>query len=193
MDRIQDAYQRVAAGKRVVLAEGTGHPGVGSVGGISNADVINLLRGMGVPLSVLLVTRGGIGATIDQVFPYLVLLDHMHVRVEGMIVNGVYPSKMDKIRRYLVALLERCQFTARCMQHPLADPAYLTGFLGKFDEAVGAEPAQVRVIPTKQCLHADGLSRFQVDFWLEHHLQFSAFHRPAQACLLYTSPSPRDS
>jgi len=107
VDRIQDAYQRVAAGKRVVLAEGTGHPGVGSVGGISNADVINLLRGMGVPLNVLLVTRGGIGATIDQVFPYLVLLDHMHVRVEGMIVNGVYPSKMDKIRRYLTDYYER--------------------------------------------------------------------------------------
>ncbi len=107
VERIRDAYQRVAEGKRVVLAEGTGQPGVGSVAGISNADVISTLRDMGVPLSVLLVTRGGIGATIDQVFPYLVLLDHMHVRVEGLIINGVFPAKMDKIRRYLTEYYER--------------------------------------------------------------------------------------
>ncbi len=107
LERIRDAYQRVAAGKRLVLAEGTGQPGVGSVAGISNADVIQTLHEMGVPLSVLLVTRGGIGATIDQVFPYLILLDHMGVRADGLIVNGVFPSKMDKIRHYLTNYYEK--------------------------------------------------------------------------------------
>ena len=107
LERIRDAYQHVAQGKRVVLADGTGQPGVGSVAGISNADVIKTLREMGVPLSVLLVTRGGIGATIDQVFPFLVLLDHMGVRTEGLIINGVFPSKMDKIRRYLTNYYEK--------------------------------------------------------------------------------------
>jgi dethiobiotin synthetase len=105
--RIREAYQRVAAGKRVVVAEGTGQPGVGSVAGLSNADVINALREMGVPLTVLLVTRGGIGSTIDQVFPYLVLLDHMGARADGLLINGVYPSKMDKIRHYITAYYER--------------------------------------------------------------------------------------
>jgi dethiobiotin synthetase len=105
--RIRDAYERVAANKRVVVAEGTGQPGVGSVAGLSNADVINALREMGVPLTVLLVTRGGIGSTIDQVFPYLVLLDHMGARADGLLINGVFPSKMDKIRHYISTYYEQ--------------------------------------------------------------------------------------
>jgi len=107
LDRIREAYAHVAEGRRVVLAEGTGQPGVGSVAGISNADVINALREMGVPLYVILVTRGGIGSTIDQVFPYLMLLDHMGARAGGLVINDVYTSKMDKIRHYLSAYYDR--------------------------------------------------------------------------------------
>lgn len=107
LDHIREAYERVAEGKKVVIAEGTGQPGVGSVAGLSNADVINALREMGVPVTVLLVTRGGIGSTIDQVFPYLVLLDHMGARADGLLINGVFPSKMDKIQHYIGTYYER--------------------------------------------------------------------------------------
>jgi dethiobiotin synthetase len=101
MTRIRDAFDRVSTGKRIVIIEGTGQPGVGSVAGISNADVINMLRGMGVPVFVIMVTRGGIGSTIDQVFPYLMALDHLGTRVDGLIINGVFAAKMAKIRDYL--------------------------------------------------------------------------------------------
>jgi hypothetical protein len=101
LERIRQAYQRICVGKRIVIVEGTGQPGVGSVAGVSNADVINALRAMGVPVYVAMVTEGGIGSTIDEVFPYLMALDHMDTRVDGMIVNGVIPSKVDKIRHYL--------------------------------------------------------------------------------------------
>ena len=101
MRTIREAYESVAQGKGIVIGEGTGQPGVGSVAGISNADVINMLRDMGVPVLVLLVTQAGIGSTIDEIFPYLMALDHMHTRVDGLIINGVLVDKLDKIRHYL--------------------------------------------------------------------------------------------
>ena len=104
---IRESYEFVAAGKKIVIVEGTGQPGVGSVAGISNADVINALRGMGVQVFVVLVTRGGIGSTIDQVFPYLMALDHLGTRVNGVIINGVLTAKMDKVRHYLETYYER--------------------------------------------------------------------------------------
>ena len=49
------------------------------------------------PCFVALVTRGGIGSTIDEVFPYLMALDHMGTRIDGIIINGVLLDKIDKI------------------------------------------------------------------------------------------------
>ena len=89
------------AAKRVVVVEGTGQPGVGSVAGVSNADVINMLRGLGVPVFVILVTEGGIGSTIDEVWPYLMAMGNMGTRIDGLVINGVIPDKVDKIRHYL--------------------------------------------------------------------------------------------
>jgi hypothetical protein len=107
LERVRQAYVRVAEGKKVVIAEGTGQPGVGSVGGISNADVINALRAMVVQVTAILVTRGGIGATVDQLFPYLMALDHLGTRIDGVIINGVLMDKMDKVRQYLQTYYER--------------------------------------------------------------------------------------
>lgn len=101
LERIRQAYQIVAQGKRIVIVEGTGQPGVGSVAGISNGDVVNALRAMGVQVFVILVAQGGIGSSIDQIFPFLMALDHLQTRVDGVIINGVIPSKMDKVRHYL--------------------------------------------------------------------------------------------
>jgi dethiobiotin synthetase len=101
LERICESFEHVAMGKRIVIVEGTGQPGVGSVAGISNADVINTLRGMGVPVFVVMVTQGGIGSTIDQVFPYLLALDHMGTRLDGLIINDVIPGKLSKIEHYL--------------------------------------------------------------------------------------------
>ncbi len=107
LERIWQAYQRVAKDKKVVVVEGTGQPGVGSVAGVSNADVINMLRDRGVPVYVVLVTRAGIGRTIDEVFPYLMAMDHLEAKVDGMVINDVRPSKMDKIRHYLETYYRR--------------------------------------------------------------------------------------
>lgn len=101
MERIWASFLQVSEGKRLVILEGTGQPGVGSVAGISNGDVINMLRARGVPVFVIMVAEGGIGSTIDQIFPYLMALDHMGTRIDGFIINGVLVDKLDKIRHYL--------------------------------------------------------------------------------------------
>jgi len=100
-EKIKRSYQEIAAGKKMVIVEGTGQPGVGSIGGISNPEVINLLREMGVPLYVLMVTNAGIGSTIDRTFPYMITMDHLGAKVDGIIINKVFPSKKDKIEDYL--------------------------------------------------------------------------------------------
>lgn len=100
-EHICESYIKVAEGKKVVIIEGTGQLGVGSVGGISGPDVINILRKMGVPLYVLIVTDAGIGGTIDMTFPFLITMDRMGARIDGIIINRVFPPKLDKIKHYL--------------------------------------------------------------------------------------------
>jgi hypothetical protein len=84
-----------------VVCEGTGQSGVGSIAGVSNADVIGLLRDMGVPVMAILVTRGGIGSTIDRLFPHLLSLTYMGCRVDGLVINSVRGDRTEKVGDYL--------------------------------------------------------------------------------------------
>jgi hypothetical protein len=61
VQRAVEAVRRVGVGKRLVLVDGVGYPAVGSVCGISNADVALAL---GAP--VLLVGKSGVGDAIDS-------------------------------------------------------------------------------------------------------------------------------
>ncbi len=132
--RIQDAYRRIARGKRIVLVEGTGQPGVGSVGGISNPDVIRILDEMGASVYVVLVAEGGIGSTIDRVFPYLMALDHLGTHVDGLIINNVLATKMTKVTRY-VSTYYRTVFPS-LYGHLIRDgkPPELLGFVPEIPE-----------------------------------------------------------
>lgn len=56
-----DAVQQLGRGKRLVLVDGVGYPAVGSVCGVSNADVAQAL---GCP--VLLVGKSGVGDAVDS-------------------------------------------------------------------------------------------------------------------------------
>jgi dethiobiotin synthetase len=132
--RIRDAYDHVAEGRRIVIVEGTGQPGVGSVAGISNADVINALRAMGVPLFVVLVAPGGIGNTIDEIFPYLMTLDHVGTKLDGLIINGVIPSKMEKVRGYLESYYQRVFPRLYGERLTIQGPPPILGFVPTIDE-----------------------------------------------------------
>jgi len=85
----------------IVIFEGTGHPGVGSVAGISNAHVAKLVKA-----PVIMVVEGGIGSTIDMLNMNLSLFREEGVHILGIIVNKVIPDKIDRVRYYLNQWLE---------------------------------------------------------------------------------------
>ncbi len=80
----------------IVVYEGTGHPGVGSVVNLSNAQVAKML-GSGV----ILIVEGGIGNTIDRLNLSLSLFREEGVPIIGAIINKVLPDKKEEVEFYL--------------------------------------------------------------------------------------------
>jgi len=85
----------------IVVYEGTGHPGVGSVVNLSNADVAKM-----VGAGVIMVVEGGIGSTIDMLNLCLARFEQKQVPLLGVIVNKVLPDKMGKIKFYVEQYLK---------------------------------------------------------------------------------------
>lgn len=100
--QIKRAFKRVSVGKELVVIEGTGHAGVGSVFDHSNAYVARLLRS-----KVIIISSGGIGRPIDEVLLNKALFDKEGVEVLGVIVNKVLPEKFEKIDRLVRKGLKR--------------------------------------------------------------------------------------
>ena len=69
VDSIISSFERIAKRKDLVVIEGTGHAGVGSIFDLSNAKVANLLDA-----KVILVTSGGIGKPMDEIELNMALL-----------------------------------------------------------------------------------------------------------------------
>lgn len=93
-DDIVESFDRVAALSDLVVVEGTGHAGVGSVFDMSNGDVANLLN-----CKVLLVSSGGIGRPIDEIMLNKALFDQKGVEILGVVINKVQEDKFEKIDR----------------------------------------------------------------------------------------------
>jgi len=94
--RIHDAADRLTQDHDMVVYEGTGHPGVGTVVNLSNARVAKML-GAGV----VMIVEGGIGRTIDRLNMSISLFHEEKVPILGVIVNKVKPEKIEEIRFYL--------------------------------------------------------------------------------------------
>lgn len=86
----------------LVIYEGTGHPGVGSVVNLSNATVAKMLNA-----SVVMVVEGGVGSTIDRLNLSIALFEKKGVPIVGVIINKVLPDKMSKVRKYVGGWLEK--------------------------------------------------------------------------------------
>jgi dethiobiotin synthetase len=78
------------ADKKLIIAEGTGHPGVGSVIGLSNSRVANMLGA-----KIIYLVGGGIGRTLDELEVDLSYFSHHHSQVAGILFNKVLPNKVD--------------------------------------------------------------------------------------------------
>lgn len=92
--KIRESFKRVAKRKGLVVIEGTGHAGVGSVFDHSNAYVAKLLGS-----KVILISSGGIGRPIDEIILNKALFDREGVKLLGVIINKVMPEKFNKINR----------------------------------------------------------------------------------------------
>ena len=94
-DRICRAFDRTAYGKDIVVVEGSGHAGVGSVFGASNADNARVLGS-----KAIIVAAGGIGKPIDEIALNKALFDKAGVDVVGAILNKVMPDKLEFIHDF---------------------------------------------------------------------------------------------
>lgn len=97
---VTDAFARVARDKEMVVIEGTGHAGVGTVIGLSNARAAAMLEA-----PVIIVSEGGVGRPIDEIALNCALFERQGVRVLGAVVNKVdvvsHPHLPDVLRRGL--------------------------------------------------------------------------------------------
>jgi len=93
---LREAASQLEAANDIMVYEGTGHPGVGSVVNLSNADVAELL-GAGI----IMVVEGGIGRTIDRLHMSTALFREKNLPILGVIVNKVIPEKREEIEHYL--------------------------------------------------------------------------------------------
>ncbi len=100
--KIKSAFEHVASGSDLVIIEGTGHAGVGSVFDLSNATVAKLLGS-----NVILISSGGVGRPIDEIMLNKALFDREGVNIAGVIVNKVLPEKFKKISRLVKMGLEK--------------------------------------------------------------------------------------
>jgi len=100
--QIKDAFRRISKNQELVVIEGTGHAGVGSVFDHSNASVAKLLGS-----KVIIISSGGVGRPIDEIILNKALFEKEGVKVLGVIVNKVLPDKFDKINRLVRKGLER--------------------------------------------------------------------------------------
>src|SRR5271170_4739589 len=93
--KIQKAFDRVAWEKDFVLCEGSGHAGVGSVFDLSNAQVAKILGA-----KVIIVSQGGIGKPIDEVYLNQAVFEREGVEIIGVILNKVLPDKVEFITEF---------------------------------------------------------------------------------------------
>jgi len=98
--RIRAAYARVAKDRDVLLVEGTGHAGVGSVVDLSNAQVAAMLGARAI-----IVSEAGVGRPIDEIVLNHALFQRYGVDVVGAVVNKVdldtHPSLAEVLERGL--------------------------------------------------------------------------------------------
>ena len=95
--RIRQAHATLADKHDLLLVEGTGHAGVGSVVGLSNATVARMLK---APAAI--VAEAGVGRPIDEIVLNRALFARHGVEVVGAIVNKVdadaHPTLPDILR-----------------------------------------------------------------------------------------------
>ncbi|MBU0634787.1 MAG: AAA family ATPase [Candidatus Omnitrophica bacterium] len=100
--QIKKSFSQIEKNNDLVIIEGTGHAGVGSVFDLSNASVAHLLKA-----KVILISSGGVGRPIDEILLNKALFDKENVEIMGVIVNKILPSKYEKVNELVRKGLKR--------------------------------------------------------------------------------------
>lgn len=95
-EQLQTACATLEQKYDLLIIEGSGHPGVGSVLGLSNAAIARLLKA-----PVLLVTGGGVGNVIDAAALNSALFEKEGVPVRAILANKLIPDKREMTLDYL--------------------------------------------------------------------------------------------
>jgi dethiobiotin synthetase len=79
--------------KKIIIAEGTGHPGVGAIVGLSSARVSLMMKG-----EILFLAGGGVGKTLDMLETDMNYLKMKGARVKGIIFNKILKDKVQGMK-----------------------------------------------------------------------------------------------
>ena len=93
VEAIRRSFAAQSESSDVVLVEGTGHVGVGSIVELSNAKAAALLGA-----DVVLVTNGGLGKAFDELEMNRQMFANEGVKVRGVVLNKVMPEKVAQVR-----------------------------------------------------------------------------------------------
>jgi BioD-like phosphotransacetylase family protein len=99
---IEASYAIAAKNNDLIIIEGTGHAGVGSVFDLNNACVARMLGA-----KVIIITQGGIGRPVDEIALNQTLFEKENVEVVGVIANKIQPEKLEQTRDYLTRAFNR--------------------------------------------------------------------------------------
>lgn len=94
-DSIDNAIDKLSD-KKIIIAEGTGHPGVGGIVNLSNSDVSKRLNA-----DIIYLAGGGIGKTLDMLEVDISYFHAKGARVKGIIFNKLIPDKIGEMKKYI--------------------------------------------------------------------------------------------
>ncbi|WP_456441784.1 AAA family ATPase [Caldithrix abyssi] len=116
--KILKACKNIEKENDIVIIEGTGHAGVGSVFNLSNAQVAKLLNA-----AVIIVDTGGIGSAIDRIKLNASLFSAEGCDLLGIMLNKVLKEKHKKINYFIKRWCEQNNLSLFCaLPHDAALP-----------------------------------------------------------------------
>ena len=95
-DRIMTSYAELERRCDYIVIEGSGHPGVGTVLNLSNAQIAKMLDA-----PVLMLSGGGVGNVIDTLAMNTALFKLEGAEVRGVLVNKLFEEKRNTMLDYL--------------------------------------------------------------------------------------------
>lgn len=120
-DKIRNSIKELE-NKRVIIAEGSGHPGVGGIVGLSNADVGNI-----IDADIIFLSGGGIGKALDMLEVDLSYFLYKKSRVRGIIFNKLFPEKIKTVSQFITEDLINKKYGA------FGGPLRILGFIPQVD------------------------------------------------------------